>query len=102
MAVPRSYVGILTFAHQYPNIIILDFSHTEANEPSAWNDRLWAHQLICLLTCNCSGIMAVSLTGTASLTLPTKSQLTAWNNTADELNTRLSLGKGTLRQFFES
>ena len=34
--------------------------------------------------------------------MPTKSQLTAWNNTPDELNTRLSLGKGTLRQFFES
>ena len=75
---------------------------TEANEPSAWNDRLQAHQLICLLTHNYSGTMTVSLTGTASLTLPTKSQLTAWNNTPDELNTRLSLGEGTLRQFFES
>ena len=75
---------------------------TEANELSAWNDRLGAHQLLCLLTCNHSGTMAVSLTGTASLTLPTKSQLTAQNNTPDELNTRLSLGKGTLRQFFES
>ena len=76
---------------------------TEANEPSAWNDRSWAHQLICLLTCNCSGTMAVSLTGTASLTLPTKLQLTAQNNTPDELFiTRLSLGEGTLRQFFES
>ena len=75
---------------------------TEANEPSAWNDRLWAHQLICLLTCITSGTIAVSLTGTASLTMPTKSQLTAQNNTPDELNTRFSLGKGTLRQFFES
>ena len=75
---------------------------TEANEPSAWNDQLWAHHLICLLTCFTSGTMAVSLTGTASLTLPTKSQLTAQNNTLDELNTRLSLGKGTLRWFFES
>ena len=46
--------------------------------------------------------MAVSLTGTSSLTMPTKSPLTAWNNTPDELNTRLSLGKGTLRWFFES
>ena len=70
---------------------------TEANEPSAWNDRLWAHQLNCLLTCFTGGTMVVSLTGTASLTLPTKSQLTAWNNTLDELNTRLSLGKSTLR-----
>ena len=75
---------------------------TEANEPSAWNDRSWAHQLICLLTCITSGTIAVSLTGTASLTMPTKSQLTAQNNTPDELNTRLSLGKGTLRWFFES
>ena len=75
---------------------------TEANEPSAWNDRLQAHQLICLLTCITSGTMAVSLTGTASITMPTKSQLTAWNNTPDELKTRLSLGKGTLRWFFES
>ena len=57
---------------------------------------------ICLLTCFTSGTMAGSLTGTASLTLPTKSQLTAWNSTPDELNTRLSLGKGTLRWFFES
>ena len=68
-------------------------------ELSAWNDRSWAHQLICLLTCITSGTMAVLLTGTASLTMPTKSQLTAQNNTPDELNTRLSLGKGTLRQF---
>ena len=75
---------------------------TEANDPSAWNDILQAHQLICLLTCITSGTMAVSLTGTASLTMPTKSQLTARNNTPDELNTRLSLGKGTLRWFFES
>ena len=75
---------------------------TEANELSAWNDRSWAHHLICLLTCLTSGTMAVSLTGAASLTMPTKSLLTAWNNTPDELNTRLSLGKGTLRQFFES
>ena len=60
------------------------------------------HQLICLLTCFTSGTIAVSLTGTASLTMPTKSQLTARNNTPDELNTRLSLGKGTLRQFFKS
>ena len=75
---------------------------TEGNEPSAWNDRSWAHHLICLLTCFTSGTIAVSLTGTASLTMPTKSQLTAWNNTPDELNTRLSWGKGTLRQFFES
>ena len=75
---------------------------TEANELSAWNDRSQAHQLIYLLTCITSGTMAVSLTGTASLTMPTKSQLTAWNNTPDELNTRISLVKGTLRQFFES
>ena len=75
---------------------------TEANEPSAWNDRLQAHHLFCLLTCLTSGTMAVSLTGTASLTLPTKSQLTAQSNTPDELNTRLSLGKGTLRQLFKS
>ena len=75
---------------------------TEANEPSAWNDRLQAHHLICLLTCFTSGTMAVSLTGTASLTFPTKSQLTAPNNTPDELNTRLSLGKGTFRKFFKS
>ena len=75
----------------------------EANELSAWNDRLRAHHLICPLTCNHSGTMTVSLTGTASLTLPTKSQLTAQNNTPDELFiTRLSLGEGTLRQFFES
>ena len=73
---------------------------TEANEPSTWNDRSWAHHLICLLTCLTSGTMTVSLRGTASLTLPTKSQLTAQNNTPDELNTRLSLGKGTLRQFW--
>ena len=99
---PRSYVGIPAFVHPQPNIIILDFSHTEANEPSAWNDRLQAHQLICLLTCNCSGTMAVPLTGKASLTLPTKSQLTARNKTPDELNTRLSLGKGNLRWFFMS
>ena len=64
---------------------------TEANEPSAWNDRLWAHQLIYLLT------------GTASLTLPTKSQPTAQDNTPDEtFITRLSQGEGTLRWFFES
>ena len=74
---------------------------TEANELSAWNGRSWAHHLIYLLTCITSGTMAVSLTGTASLTMPTKSQLTAWNNTPDELNTRLSLRKGTLRCFFE-
>ena len=41
-------------------------------------------------------------TGTASLTMPTKLQLTAWNNMSDELNTRLSLGKDTLRWFFKS
>ena len=81
---------------------MLDFSHTEANESSAWNDRSWAQQLMCLLTCNHSGTMAVPLTGTASPTLPTKSQPTAWNNTPDELNTRSSLGKGTLRWFFKS
>ena len=76
---------------------------TEANEPSAWDDRLQAHQFIYLLTCNCSGTMAVPLTGTASLTLPTKSQLTAQNNTSDEtFITGLSQGEGTLRQFFES
>ena len=75
---------------------------TEANELSAWNDRSLAHHLICLLTCLTSGTMAVSLTGTASLTLPTKSQLTAQNKTPDKLNTRLSVGKGTLRHFFES
>ena len=75
---------------------------TEANELSSWNDRSWTHQLIYLLTCITSGTMAVSLTGTASLTMPTKSQLTAQNNTPDELNTRLSLGKGTLRWFFKS
>ena len=57
---------------------------TEANEPSAWNDRLQTHQLLCLLTCNPSGTMAVSLTGTASLTLPTKSQLTAWMSWTQE------------------
>ena len=74
---------------------------TEANEPSAWHDRLQAHLLICLLTCITSGTIAVSLTGTASLNMPTKSQLTAQNNTPDELNTRLSLGKGTLGWFFE-
>ena len=76
---------------------------TEANESSTWDDRLRAHQLIYLLTCNCSGTMAVSLTGTASLTLPTKSQPTAQNNTSDEtFITQLSQGEGTLRQFFES
>ena len=76
---------------------------TEANELSTRNDRLQAHQLIYLLTCNCSGTMAVSLTGKASLTLLTKSQLIAQNNTPDELFiTRLSQGEGTLRQFFES
>ena len=76
---------------------------TEANEPSAWDDRSWAHQFIYLLSCNCSGTMAVSLTGTASPTLPTKSQPTAQNNTSDEtFITGLSQGEGTLRQFFES
>ena len=102
MAVHQKLCGDPDLCTSIPNIIILDFSHTEANEPSAWNDRSRAHQLICLLTCNCSGTMAVSLTGTASLTLPTKSQPTAQNNTPDELNTRLSFGKGTLRWFFES
>ena len=44
--------------------------------------------------------MAVSLTGTASLTLPTKSQLSTWNNTSDEtFITQLSQGEGTLRWF---
>ena len=57
---------------------------TEANELSAWNDRLQAHHLICLPTCLNSGTMTVSLTGTASLTMPIKSQLTVWNNTPDE------------------
>ena len=33
------------------------------------------------------------LTGTASLTLPTKSQLTAQNNTADELNFKIITGE---------
>ena len=76
---------------------------TEANEPSTWDDRLQAHQLIYLLTCNRSGTMAVSLTGTASLTLPTKSQPSARNNTSDEtFITGLSQGEGTLRQFFKS
>ena len=76
---------------------------TEANEPSAWDDRLQAHQLIYLLTCNCSGTMAVSLTEIASLTVPTKSQPTAQNNTSDEtFITQLSQGEGTLRPFFES
>ena len=73
---------------------------TEANEPSAWNDRSWTHQLIYLLTCITSGTMAVSLTGTASLTMLTKSQLTACNNTPDELNTRLSLGERHLEAVF--
>ena len=59
--------------------------------------------IIYQLTCNRSGTMAVSLTGTASLTLPTKSQLSARNNTSDEtFITQLSQGEGTLRQFFES
>ena len=75
---------------------------TEANELSAWNDRLRAHQLICLLTCIPVGQWQFHWQETASLTLLTKSWLTAQNNTPDELNTRLSLGKGTLRQFFES
>ena len=44
--------------------------------------------------------MAVPLTGTASPTLPTKSQLTAQNNTSDEtFITGLSQGEGTLRWF---
>ena len=43
---PGSYVGILTFAHPQLSIIILDFSHTEANKPSAWDDRLQAHKSI--------------------------------------------------------
>ena len=47
--------------------------------------------------------MAVPLTGTASLTLPTKSQPTARNNTSGEtFMTGLSQGEGTLRRFFES
>ena len=47
--------------------------------------------------------MAVPLTGTASPTLPTKSQPTAQNNTSDEtFITGLSQGEGTLRQFFKS
>ena len=76
---------------------------TEANEPSTWDDRWRAHQLIYLLTCNCSGTMAVPLTGTASLTLPTKSQLTAWNNTSDEtFITRLSQREGMSEQPYPS
>ena len=43
---PEAMWGSQTFAHPQLNIIILDFSHTEANEPSAWDDRLQAHQLI--------------------------------------------------------
>ena len=43
---PRSYVGVPTFAHPQLSIIILDFSHTEVNELSAWDDRLRAHRLI--------------------------------------------------------
>ena len=79
MAVPQKLCGIPTFAHPQLSNIILDFSHTEANELSAWDDRLRAHQLIST-NCNRSGTMAVPLTGTASPTLPTKSQPTAWNN----------------------
>ena len=43
---PEAMWGSSTFAHPQLSIIILDFSHTEANEPSAWDDRSWAHQLI--------------------------------------------------------
>ena len=104
MAVPHKLCGGPNLCTSHAQASLYWNLHiTEANEPSTWNDRLWAHQLICLLTRNCSGTVAVSLTGTASLTLPTKSQLTARNNTPDELFiTRLSLGEGTLRQFFES
>ena len=45
--------------------------------------------------------MAVPLTGTASPTLPTKSQLTAWNNTSDEtFITGLVTGGGHLGAVF--
>ena len=71
------------------------------NHPPGMIDHGLTNQF--LLTCNCSGTMAVPLTGTASPTLPTKSQPTAWNNTSDEtFITRLSQGEGTLRRFFES
>ena len=103
MAVPNKLCGDPNLCTSMPKHHYTWNLHiTEANEPSAWNDKSWAHQLIYLLTCITSGTIAVSLIGTASLTMPTKSQLTAQNNTPDELNTRLPLRKGTLRQFFES
>ena len=74
---------------------------TEANEPSGWNDRLWAHHLICLLTCLTSGTMAVLLTGTASSILPTKSQLTPWNNTPDEAEHKIITGERHLEAVFQ-
>ena len=71
------------------------------NHPPGMIDNGLTNQF--LFTCNCSGTMAVPLTGTASPTLPTKSQPTAQNNTSDEtFYMRLSLGEGTLRQFFKS
>ena len=101
MAVPHKQWGdpnlcTSTPKHHYTGI------HTLLKPMNHLPGMMQAHQLICLLTCITSGTMAVLLTGTASLTMPTKSQLTARNNTSDELKTRLSLGKGTLRQVFES
>ena len=104
MAVPHKLRGRSRPLHIHHRATLYWNLHiTEANEPSAWDDRSRAHQLIYLLTCNRSWTMAVSLTGTASLTLPTKSQLTAQNNISDEtFITQLSQGEGTLRWFFES
>ena len=52
MAVPHKLHGDPNLHTSMPKHHYTGSLHiTEANEPSAWNDRLQAHQLIYLLTC---------------------------------------------------
>ena len=69
--------------------------------PSAWHARSQAHQLTYLLTCIISGSMAACWQEQLHYHA-TKSQLSAQNSILYGLNTKLPLGKGTLRQFLES
>ena len=102
MAVPQKLCGDPKLSTSIPNHHYTEIQPYWSYELFAWNARFTGSPINLSTNLYYQWVNGSLLTGTAFLTMPTKSQLTAWNNTPDELNTRLILGKGTLRWLFES